>query len=310
MKILITGGYGNLGSWLTKHFCERGYEVTVLASRQRPILKDLKFNFIACDISNIEECKQKLTSRSFDIVYHTASVNDTFVDNYAHKALTVNTLGTRNLLEALDKTTLKNFIYLSTFHVYGVSAGNITEASPLLARHDYATTHLFGEIYVKQFHLTHKVPYTIIRLTNSYGCPLDMESSKWYLVLNDLARMAFEKHEIVLKSNGQAARDFIWMGDVCEMFEKLAGKDATNDIYNLSGQKTFRMLEIAQAVQKAYQEFSGKLLSVQINEEDKSVHNNELFVSSEKIKKLIPFESKVQFREEAHKIFQMLQSAN
>lgn len=42
-KILITGGLGNLGSWLTRHFTALNFEVFVLAKNKRPILSNEKF---------------------------------------------------------------------------------------------------------------------------------------------------------------------------------------------------------------------------------------------------------------------------
>ncbi|MFP4088891.1 MAG: NAD-dependent epimerase/dehydratase family protein, partial [Cyclobacteriaceae bacterium] len=217
-KILITGGLGNLGSWLTDYFCRQtNLEVYVLASRKRPILQELDYTFIQCDIADREEVEEKLSPYQFDYVVHTASVNDFFKENFARDALIVNALGTRNLLDFFSKREIKNFIYFSTFQVYGRRDGLITEDTPAEPKNDYGTTHLFAEYYIKQFHANFRMPYTIFRLTNSYGCPKDEESSKWYLVLNDLSRMAVEQQEIVLKSNGQATRDFIWMGDVCKI---------------------------------------------------------------------------------------------
>jgi len=310
-KILITGGLGNLGSWLTRHFTALDFEVFVLAKNKRPILSNEKFTYISGDIASLDDCKNKLGHLVFDYVIHTASVNDMFVENYAALALEINTKGTRNILEAINKTQLKNFIYFSTFHVYGVSEGNITEESPLLARHDYATTHLFAEYYVKQFQLTHQLPYTIIRLTNSYGCPIDIATSKWYLILNDLAKMAFEKGEIILKSNGLASRDFIWMGTVCKVMELLVQlPKAPNDTYNLSGEQTFQMLEIAEAVQKAIFKYAQKNIPIQTNQEDKSIPFNTLKVSSAKLKALLSFDNPVKFEEEAKNIFQLLASSS
>lgn len=307
MKVLITGGLGNLGSWLTRHFTQLNFDVYVLAKNKRPILESQKFTYISCDIADLEDCKQKLSNIAFDYIIHTASVNDMFVENYAALALEINTKGTRNILEAINKTALKNFIYFSTFHVYGVSEGNITEESPLLARHDYATTHLFAEYYVKQFHLTHSLPYTIIRLTNSYGCPIDTATSKWYLILNDLAKMALKKGEIVLKSNGLASRDFVWMGTVCSVIEQITKLDkAPNDIYNLSGEQTFQMLEIAQYVQSAILKYANKNIEIQVNNEDKSVHSKTLAVSSAKLKSIIDYKNPIMFEEEALNIFKLL----
>ena len=310
-KVLITGGLGNLGSWLTRHFTQLNYEVYVLAKNKREILDKQNFTYISCDIASLEDCKDKLSNIAFEYVIHTASVNDMFVENYAALALEINTKGTRNILEAIDKSALKNFIYFSTFHVYGTSEGEITEESPLLARHDYATTHLFAEYFVKQFHYTHKLPFTIIRLTNSYGCPIDTQTSKWYLILNDLAKMSFEKNEIVLKGNGKASRDFIWMGTVCNVMEQLCKLEtAPNDIFNLSGEQSFSMLDIANYVKKATSEALNKEIEVTVNLNDQTPTPAPLQVSSQKLKQLIPFANENKFVDEAKAIFNLLSASN
>ncbi len=310
--LLITGGLGNLGSWLTDYFCHQtDYQVSVLASRERPILTDLNFDFISCDIADRRAVADSLGGRTFDYVVHTASVNEYFKDNFAEDALRVNALGTRNLLDHFkDQSELRQFLYFSTFQVYGQRSGLITEETPTEPKNDYGTTHLFAEYYVKQFHANHGLPYTTFRLTNSYGCPKDTDSSKWYLVLNDLARMAATEQKIVLKSNGQAARDFIWMGDVCDIVHQtLELPEPLNDTFNISGEQTFSMLEVATFVQQAYQEIYGKRLAIQVNENDTSQYASDLQVSARKLRQKIPFTTQSRFVEEAKKIFTLVQSS-
>ena len=312
-KILITGGLGNLGSWLTDYFCQQtDYEVFVLASRRRAILTDLDFTFLACDIADRSAVAEQLTGYSFDYVVHTASVNDYFKDNFAEDALRVNALGTRNLLDHFkDQAGLRQFVYFSTFQVYGQRSGTITETTPTEPKNDYGTTHLFAEYYVKQFHATHQLPYTIFRLTNSYGCPKDTDSSKWYLVLNDLARMAATDGKIVLKSNGRASRDFIWMGDVCQIVDRtLELPSAPNDTFNISGEQTYPMIEVAQRVQEAYQEAYGEQLPIAINEADTNQYADDLWVSSEKLRQRMSFSAEDHFKEEAKQIFSLVKTTN
>ena len=310
-KILITGGLGNLGSWLTDYFCQQtDYKVFVLASRKRPILADLTFTFIGCDIADRQAVTDSLSGHSFDYVVHTASVNDYFKDNFAEDALRVNALGTRNLLDHFkDQPALQQFVYFSTFQVYGQRNGLITETTPTEPKNDYGSTHLFAEYYVKQFHATHHLPYTIFRLTNSYGCPKDTDSSKWYLVLNDLARMAATEGHIVLKSNGQASRDFIWMGHVCEIVHRMLElPQAPNDTFNISGEQTYKMIDVAEMVQAAYRKAYDKLLPITINEDDTSRYPDDLAVSSDKLRQKIDFKNENHFQEEARKIFSLVKS--
>lgn len=307
-KILITGGLGNLGSWLTEHFSENGFEVWVLTKNFRKLASKAKFHLINCDIADYQDIKNHLKDLSFDYVIHAGSVNDGFVENYFKLAIEVNTLGTRNLLEYFKDKSLKNFIYFSTFQVYGKYEGSITENTETLPKNDYGATHLFAEYYIKQFFYSHKLPHTIIRLTNSYGCPKDQKSSKWYLVLNDFAKTAFEKKEIILKSNGLAPRDFIWMGDVCEVLMQLTKKQATNEVYNLSGEQTFTMLEIAAFVKQAYFEKYNIEIPISTNKNDQTTYSKDLFVHAEKLKQVVDYQHHINFKEEAIKIFEFLEN--
>ncbi|MEM6844383.1 MAG: NAD(P)-dependent oxidoreductase [Bacteroidota bacterium] len=311
-KLLITGGLGNLGSWLTDYFAQQSdYEVYVLASRQRNILSEASFKFITCDISDPEQVSSALSPYQFDAVVHTASVNDYFKPNFARDALLVNALGTRNLLEhfAGYAEAEPHFVYFSTFQIYGRGSGLITEDLPPEPKNDYGTTHLFAEYYVKQFHANQQLPYTIFRLTNSYGCPKDYDSSKWYLVLNDLAQMAATEKKIVLKSNGKATRDFIWMGDVCQIVEKvLQLSQASNDTFNICGEQTFSMLNVAQEVQTAYQKEYGEQLPIATNEQDTTQYPDDLQVSAQKLKSIINYSLTQRFQEEATAIFHMIKN--
>lgn len=304
-KILITGGLGNLGSWLTYHYCNLGYDVTVLTQRQRELQFNLPFKTIICDIRSLENCKSTITE-NYDVIIHTASMNDNFIEGYAQDALIVNALGTRNILETIKDNPPNHFIYFSTFHVYGKYSGNISEETELHPNNDYGTTHLFAEYYVKQFYKNYKLPYTIIRLSNSYGCPKDYDSSKWYLILNDLSKSAFKNDRIKLNGNGLATRDFIWMGDVCDIIHKLTLLESTNNTYNVSGEKAYSLLDVAQAVKEAYVAYFNKNIDIEINKDDKSLPRDPIVISSSKIKQLINYNAESHFKDEALNIFNFL----
>lgn len=307
-NVLITGGLGNLGSWITQHFIDKGYQVTVLSKNKREVLINGDFEIIYADIAQFDDLNAKLSGQQFDYIVHTASVNDGFVDRYFELAAMVNVLGTRNLLEVVKDNPPKNFIYFSTFQVYGKYSGIITEETEKLPKHDYGTSHLQAELAIKQLHVTHQIPFTIFRLTNSYGCPKDLDSSKWYLILNDLSKTAFKTEEIVLKSNGLSPRDFIWMGTVADTVEKACSTlAAAHDIYNISGQNTLTMLDVANAVQDAYKEKFNKEIPVKTNQEDTTTYPSDLYVDSSKLREKLKFDDVVRFKEEALKIFELLE---
>ena len=311
MKILITGSLGNLGTWMTRHFLQLGEEVIILSRSDRKLSGLEGYRHIVCDLVSRSDCQEKLRGERFDAVIHLASANDTFVDDYPDKALKINTLGTRNLIEATIWEGLRRFVYFSTFHVYGVGSGEITEASPTSPRHDYATTHLFAEEYVRQFFRTHGLPHAILRLTNGYGCPIDSSSDKWYLLLNDLARMAFKEEKISLKSNGLAQRDFIWMDDVVRAAEKILKSDLRfNDSYNLGSGQSLRLIDVAERVKAAHYRKTGRHIEIETNSEDSTIHDEPLIVHCEKLRNLIPLSTSDRIEKEAFAIFDLLENTS
>jgi len=272
----------------------------------RPIIHE-SLETIQVDLRDLCGLKSKLGD--YDYCLHTGSLNDAGGPDYARDALEVNALGTRNLAQVLAETELKHFVYFSTFHVYGMREGIVREDNVPMPRNDYASTHLFGEVYVKQIHATLGLPYTILRITNGYGAPYGRESSKWYLVLNDLTRMAYEKETIRLNSNGKAARDFIWIQDICQIIDHLLGKKASlNEVFNLGSEKTTSILDLAKKVKVAFESRYQKPLEIHTNSEDMTPASKGLQVDCTKIKAVIDYELHEAFNEEIHKIFDLLQS--
>ena len=306
-EILITGGFGNLGSWISLDLIKSKFAVSILG-RTNKKSKNIEAKFVLCDLTDIENTKKVLAKTSYDVVIHLSSYNEFFEHNYFENALNINTKGTYNLIQALAANPPKQFIYFSTFHVYGTTEGKVDENTICNPKNDYASTHLFAEYVVKQYCSNFKINYTIVRLTNSYGCPIFSDSSKWYLVLNDLAKSAFENNIINIKTNGEAKRDFIWMGDVVNVVKKmLLNKSVYNDTYNLSSGKTYSVVQIAKAVQKAYVETFKKNVPVVTNKLDKNIYPV-LSVSNKKLQKALPYKIENNFVTEAKKLFMLLDS--
>ena len=309
MKLLITGGLGYFGAYLTRHFLQNDFEVTVLSRSNRDSLKHLGYDFLKADLSDLASLEAALEGREFDYCIHAGSVNDHFVEDYAQLALDINAMGTRNLIECLQGTSLKRLIYFSTFHVYGRAGGRVHEDLLPAPKNDYGSTHYFAEVYLNQFAATHGFPSTILRLTNGYGAPLNYDSSKWHLVVNDLCKKAFEDKKITLNSNGKPCRDFIYMGDVCKIVEDLlVCEEALGKTLNVGSGKTTQMLEIAQMVKKCYESRYSEEVELSINTEDDREYDQSLLMDCSRLQDLIEIELKDAFEEEIHRIFDLLEN--
>ena len=306
-KVLITGGHGNLGLYIVSALVNLGCDVFVLSRKKDKLIEKLKYTVIDADIVSATQLREKL---NFDIDYciHLASYNEYFLEDYPKKALEVNTLGTRNLLEALNIKKLKNFIYFSTFHVYGLNSGMIDENTAPNPKNDYASTHLFAEYIVKQFGFTHGLKYTILRLTNSYGVPFFKDTDKWYLILNNLVKDAIDDKTIKLKSNGEIHKDFVSMVDVARIVNTLLTKNASNEIFNLSSGQAYSLLELAKLIQEQYKKKYNENIEISINSDDKNNYKR-LDVDNRKLLNFIDFNFKDIIDNEVNNIFTLLEDA-
>jgi len=106
-KVLITGGHGNLGSWLTKEFCKSGYDVYVLTRSAKTKIPNIQYKLIEADVTDYEGLSKKL-DLNFDFCIHTASFNEYFLKDYPKKSsryqYTRNTKPTGDIIKKKNKT--------------------------------------------------------------------------------------------------------------------------------------------------------------------------------------------------------------
>ncbi len=139
MAVLITGGYGLLGSWLAREFAQAGDRVLLLDVAQRRIdyLEEVRdrITFLPASVLDFPRLAAIFQDRAGDRagaaprgsageriegIIHTVAVMATpeFWAN-PHAGVTVNVLGTLNMLEAARLFGVPKLLYVSSGAVYG-----------------------------------------------------------------------------------------------------------------------------------------------------------------------------------------------
>jgi UDP-glucose 4-epimerase len=304
MKVLVVGGLGYVGLWITGYLIEKGFNVSILSRRESIYAKDKGYRVLTADITQPLSLAAALDGQVFDVVVHLASADPNSGDSYLDQCLYVDIAGTKNLLETIPTTQLKHFIYFSTFHVYGRMEGEITEDIQPQPTSYYGLVHLCAEHFVEMISRLRGFSYSILRLTNSYGCPQDLSTNKWSLAINDFARYAVKNRAILIRSACEVRRDFIWLGTVCEVVAKLVNNEVSLQYpVNLSAEESFTLLEIAEFVQSAYQSYFGAEIPIQVQNQENSTPSSMLHVSSKRLKEVIPYTASRKIVEECHKVF-------
>ncbi len=135
-KILITGGTGSFGKWMTKRLLEMNAKKIVIFSRdeqkqelmQREFCNFDNIDYIIGDIRNYDSINDSL--KGIDIVYHAAAMKIiTACERHPIECLKTNVLGTNNVSLASKKNDVKKSILISTdksvkpINFYGMSKG-------------------------------------------------------------------------------------------------------------------------------------------------------------------------------------------
>jgi UDP-glucose 4-epimerase len=291
LKILITGGLGYLGGRIADSLKKNHPEATIVLGTSRKISEapDWAKAFPIVPLNILDPASiEKAVSNDIHVIIHLAALNEHDSFNNIESAWKTNTLGTQALLSAASQKQILKFIYFSTFHVYGDCQGEITEDSPTCPHHPYAATHRAAEDMVRFYQHYKDMETLTLRLSNGFGYPMDSGVNRWTLIFNDLCRQAMTSREMVIKSTGKQHRDFIPLHDVAAAVDHFLFKNSKewdDGLFNLGGDCSFSILEVAKTIATVYEKKYGKAVPIQIAGKDNGECYSPVHFNIDKLKK-------------------------
>ena len=235
--MLVTGGSGFIGSHVVNTLLTAGHTVRVM-DRIEPL--DSRVDWFKGDIVSKQDVHE--ATRDAEAVFHLAAVADVNVAmTDPETCLTVNEVGTLNLLRACSGFEVEQFILASTVWVYGRADGIVTEETPIPAPSDiYTKTKIGQEHLVCSWCQSHSLPYTILRYDIPYGP--GMRSN---MAIAAFVRRATRNEPITIYGDGRQGRCWIYITDLAQAHPMVLGEAAKNEIFNLAGNEFVTISEIA-----------------------------------------------------------------
>ena len=254
-RILITGGYGFVGSHLIKKLDKYKKNLELICYDKLTYAASLKnlnskklsnnYKFYKEDICNFEKLFRK--AKNCDYIINCAAeshVDKSFKSSI--KFLETNIIGSRNIFECgrLSRK-IRKIIQISTDEVYGENYGKpFTENSRLKPTNPYSASKASAEIVGRTFAQTFKVPLTIIRGNNLYGINQYPEKIIPY-VCYSLAK----KKKINLHGGGKVMRKFLHVDDFCDAIIKVLFNKKLIDEYNVgTNNKSMRISSLVKKI--------------------------------------------------------------
>jgi len=236
-KVLITGGAGYIGGYLTDYLLSKGYETTVYDNLfyETRYLKDV--HFIRGDIRDTRKLATLIDD--YDVIIWLAALVGDGACDVDH--LLTRTVNLDPLLWLIQHYHGK-IVFASTCSVYGVNDELIDETAVPNPLSIYAKTKLEAE---KHF-LESNQDYFIIRLGTLFGLSDAHSRIRFDLVVN-LLTMKAVNHEKLTVFGGEQWRPLLHVKDVAHAIEFGIANDIKG-LYNLSYQN-FRIWEIAERIQ-------------------------------------------------------------
>ncbi|WP_019937284.1 NAD-dependent epimerase/dehydratase family protein [Bordetella sp. FB-8] len=242
MKVLVTGGLGQIGSHVVEMLLERGDQVVAidnLATGRREHLSDHPNLKLVIDTIANKELVEKLVGefRPEAIVHTAASYKDP--DDWYNDTLT-NCVGGSNMVDAAKKFGVKRFVYFQTALCYGLKPSQ----SPIRLDHprnpvgsSYAISKTTNEYYIE----LSGVDFVTFRLANVVG-PRNVAGPLpiFYQRLKD-GKQCFVT---------EARRDFVYVKDLARVVLK-ALDGVGHGAYHFSSGKDVTIQELYNAVVNA-----------------------------------------------------------
>tara|TARA_Y100000294_G_scaffold38482_1_gene34259 strand:- start:59 stop:1000 length:942 start_codon:yes stop_codon:yes gene_type:complete len=262
-KILVTGGTGFLGSYISRHLINRGHKVTIFDNNfrgKKSRIKDIgkKIIYIKGDIRN-----KNLVNKSFkniDIVVHLAFINGTkFFYEKPIEVLDVATKGIINTMEACIKNKIKEIFLASSSEVYQTPIKIPTDEKEILKipdvynpRYSYGGGKILTELMGINYGKKYFKKMIIFRPHNVYGRDMGNEHVIPEFI-NKISSKVSKEIRLNIKGSGQEVRSFIYIDDFIRAFDSIFKKGKHMEIYNIGTQKKIKIIDLAKLIGKKLQ---------------------------------------------------------
>ena len=278
-KVLITGGAGFIGSYVSRKLLDMGHEVVVYdafvhyISPLKSVLKDyidLRFAGIADQIDfrrgdtrDKAHLRRVILETRPDRILHLAALPIADLSNrHSEEALASILEGAVNVLEVLrDVDFVDRFVYISSSMIYGdFEEIPAPEDHPKRPKDIYGGTKYAGEVLVETYGRRYEIPYSIVRPSAVYG-PYDVNRRVSQIFIEN----ALLGKPITLYGGGHQALDFTFVEDAAEgIIKVMFHEKAVGNAFNITYGHGYTLREFSDILGKHIESLEVKI----VDEED------------------------------------------
>ncbi len=261
MKILVTGGTGQIGTFLCGELASRGDEVVSCdvktgAAAGKSDAGKVKAEIV--DISIMDNFLNVVKSQSPDCIVHLAAV--VLLESMRDPALSyrVNIVGTNNVLEGARRLEVKKVVFASSVVVYGPRQGRnkdvVDEEDPTSAPADpYSTSKMATELMGRHYKEAYGIDINCMRIAAAWGPGRYQGYTGQF---NDyVRRVAVGERPTFPPDFSYAGAKLRWLyvKDVANVFAHVAkASKTTSYLYNTGSKTPFKATDVVGALNEIF----------------------------------------------------------
>jgi UDP-glucose 4-epimerase len=241
VKVLVTGGFGFVGTRLVRHLLAQGKEVVILEhpGAQTPA-EFSALQVLHADITS-ESSMKDARCAGVDAVLHLAAQSSgprSF--SIPLQDVQLNIVGTLNAINWCLANDVDRLLFASSFVIYGDHPEReaLDEDTCCRPKSVYATSKLACEHLLMNYAQPKGIKWNALRMFNVYGPGQDITKPDQGVV-GIFMNMLLKSDEVQVKGSLERFRDLIYIDDVVQGWDKCLSGSAFNQSYNLgTGEKT------------------------------------------------------------------------
>lgn len=256
MKILVTGGLGTVGSFLTNELRNRGHEVIScdLAHQPNEIAFSIKSDlhnptYARCDIKEYRQVERIFeTFGNFDCVYNCAAEFGRWNgEDFYENLWQTNVIGLKNLIRLQEKIGFR-MVHFSSSEVYGdwpnIMVETVMDEYEIKQMNDYAMTKWVNEMQIRNSSEQYGTESVVVRLFNTYGpgeyySPYRSVNCRFiFCALNNMPWTVYRGH----------CRTSTYLSDTVKTLSNIISNFKPGETYNIGGNSLHSIEELSDIV--------------------------------------------------------------
>jgi len=244
MNVLVTGGYGFIGSAVARRFFEEGANIYIIDNLSTGHLRNIDFEHKSY-LLNVEDevCEHFFKEVAFDVVIHCAAQTSVQLSiQEPMKDILTNIVGLSQMLFYSSKYKVKHFVFASSAAVYGNNNyPPLEETDSCEPVSMYGLNKSIGEIYCEKWQRDYRLPTLIYRFANVFGPRQSMQGEA--AVIPSMLKSSLEGRPFTIFGDGEQTRDFIYVDDIADaIYEGVQAR--LQGIYNVSTNEAWSLHQV------------------------------------------------------------------